>query len=337
MAQLQEYYSLKKHNTFGIEASARYFFEFETSEEITNFLRANDIADTNYLIMGGGSNLLFTEDFDGLVLHPNVKGIEEIEEDDETVLLRVGSNEDWDEFVGWTVDQNYYGIENLSLIPGVVGAAPVQNIGAYGVEVCEVVEKVEAISIETKNPVEVSNLHCEFGYRNSVFKNEYKNLFIITHVQFRLKKKGEFKLAYGAIQKELEAYDEVNLKNIREVVIKIRESKLPDPEVLGNAGSFFKNPVVEKELADKLKAKHENMPVYPVSDFETKIAAGWLIEQCGWKGKQIGDAGVHKNQALVLVNHGNAKGCEILQLANDIRKSVLFQFGIKLEMEVNAI
>lgn len=337
MAQLQEYYSLKKHNTFGIEASARYFFEFETSEEITNFLRANDIADTNYLIMGGGSNLLFTEDFDGLVLHPNVKGIEVIEEDDETVLLRVGSNEDWDEFVGWTVDQNYYGIENLSLIPGVVGAAPVQNIGAYGVEVCEVVEKVEAISIETKNPVEFSNMHCEFGYRNSVFKNEYKNLFIITHVQFRLKKKGEFKLAYGAIQKELEAYDEVNLKNIREVVIKIRESKLPDPEVLGNAGSFFKNPVVEKELADKLKAKHENMPVYPVSDFETKIAAGWLIEQCGWKGKQIGDAGVHKNQALVLVNHGNAKGCEILQLANDIRKSVLFQFGIKLEMEVNAI
>jgi UDP-N-acetylmuramate dehydrogenase len=337
MAQLQEYYSLKKHNTFGIEASARYFFEFETSEEITNFLRANDIADTNYLIMGGGSNLLFTEDFDGLVLHPNVKGIEVIEEDDETVLLRVGSNEDWDEFVGWTVDQNYYGIENLSLIPGVVGAAPVQNIGAYGVEVCEVVEKVEAISIETKNPVEFSNMHCEFGYRNSVFKNEYKNLFIITHVQFRLKKKGEFKLAYGAIQKELEAYDEVNLKNIREVVIKIRESKLPDPEVLGNAGSFFKNPVVEKELADKLKAKHENMPVYPVSDFETKIAAGWLIEQCGWKGKQIGDAGVHKDQALVLVNHGNAKGCEILQLANDIRKSVLFQFGIKLEMEVNAI
>lgn len=337
MAQLQEYYSLKKHNTFGIEASARYFFEFETSEEISNFLRANDIADTNYLIMGGGSNLLFTEDFDGLVLHPNVKGIEVIEEDDETVLLRVGSNEDWDEFVGWTVDQNYYGIENLSLIPGVVGAAPVQNIGAYGVEVCEVVEKVEAISIETKNPVEFSNMHCEFGYRNSVFKNEYKNLFIITHVQFRLKKKGEFKLAYGAIQKELEAYDEVNLKNIREVVIKIRESKLPDPEVLGNAGSFFKNPVVEKELADKLKAKHENMPVYPVSDFETKIAAGWLIEQCGWKGKQIGDAGVHKDQALVLVNHGNAKGCEILQLANDIRKSVLFQFGIKLEMEVNAV
>jgi UDP-N-acetylmuramate dehydrogenase len=337
MAHLQEYYSLKKHNTFGIEASARYFFEFETSDEITNFLRANDIIDTNYLILGGGSNLLFTEDFDGLVLHPNIKGIEVIGEDEETVLLRVGANEDWDEFVGWTVDQNYYGIENLSLIPGVVGAAPVQNIGAYGVEVCEVVEKVEAISIETKNPVEFSNMHCEFGYRNSVFKNEYKNLFVITHVQFRLKKKGEFKLAYGAIQKELEAYDEVNLKNVREVVIKIRESKLPDPEVLGNAGSFFKNPVVEKEVADKLKAKHENMPVYPVSEFETKIAAGWLIEQCGWKGKQLGDAGVHKDQALVLVNHGNAKGREILQLANDIRKSVLFQFGIKLEMEVNAI
>ena len=337
MAELLENYSLKKHNTFGIEAKARYFFRFSSTEEISTFMQNNEIANTSYLILGGGSNMLFTEDFDGLILHPDIKGIELLDEDEDSVLLRVGCNEEWDEFVGWAVDNNLYGIENLSLIPGVVGAAPVQNIGAYGVEAKEVIENVEAISIESKQPVVFSNMHCEFDYRNSVFKKEYKNLFIITHVQFRLKKKAELKVHYGAISKELEAYDEVNLKNIREVIIKIRESKLPDPEELGNAGSFFKNPVVDKEKADALKEKYENMPVYKVNDSETKIAAGWLIEQCDWKGKRFGDAGVHKDQALVLVNHGNAKGYEILKLANDIRKSVLFKFGIKLEMEVNAI
>ncbi|MCY1633738.1 UDP-N-acetylmuramate dehydrogenase [Marinifilum sp. D737] len=337
MAQLLENYSLKKHNTFGIEAKAKYFFEFETEEEIQDFLKKNDIVDTQYIILGGGSNLLFTEDFDGLVLHPNITGIELLDEDEDSVLLRVGCNEEWDEFVGWAVNNDLYGIENLSLIPGKIGASPVQNIGAYGVEAKEVIENVEAISIESKDAVIFSNARCEFGYRNSVFKNEYKNLFIITHVQFRLKKKADFKIHYGAIQKELEAYKEVNLKNIREVIIKIRESKLPDPEELGNAGSFFKNPVVDKEKADKLKAQYENMPSYEVSDSETKLAAGWLIEQCDWKGKRFGDAGVHKDQALVLVNYGNANGNDILKLANDIRKSVMFKFGVKLEMEVNAI
>ncbi|MGQ1909692.1 UDP-N-acetylmuramate dehydrogenase [Marinifilum sp. RC60d5] len=337
MAELYENYSLKKHNTFGIEASAKYFFEFESQNEICDFLDKNNIVDTNYLILGGGSNMLFTEDFDGLVLYPCIKGIEILEEDENTVLLRVGCKEDWDEFVAWCVERNYSGIENLSLIPGVVGASPVQNIGAYGVEVQEVIEKVEAVSIESRSPVTFNKLHCEFDYRNSVFKNEYKNLFIITHVQFRLQKQAQFKVHYGAISEELENYNEVNLKIIREVIIKIRESKLPNHEVLGNAGSFFKNPIVEKEQADKLKAKFEAMPTYEISDFETKIAAGWLIEQCGWKGKQIGNVGVHNDQALVLVNYGNAKGYEVLKLANDIRKSVLFKFGIKLEMEVNAI
>ncbi|MCT4603941.1 MAG: UDP-N-acetylmuramate dehydrogenase [Marinifilum sp.] len=337
MAQLLKNYCLKKHNTFGIEAKARYFFEFEQQQEILEFLQKNNIIDIQYLILGGGSNLLFTEDFDGLILHPNIKGIDVIEEDDDTVLLRVGANEDWDEFVNWCVDHNYGGIENLSLIPGAVGASPVQNIGAYGVEVKEVIETVEAVSIETKNAVAFSNAHCEFDYRNSVFKNEYKNLFIITHVQFRLQKQPEFKVHYGAVSKELEAYGEINLKNIREVIIKIRESKLPNPEELGNAGSFFKNPIVDKEKANKLKAQYENLPTYEVNDFETKLAAGWLIEQCDWKGKRFGDAGVHKDQALVLVNYGNAKGNDILKLANDIRKSVMFKFGVKLEMEVNAI
>lgn len=337
MAVLRKNYSLKKLNTFGIEANARYFFEFETAEEIIDFLSKNDVINIQYLLLGGGSNLLFTEDFNGLVIHPKVKGIQIIEEDEDSVIVQVGANEDWDEFVAWTVEKNFSGIENLSLIPGVVGAAPIQNIGAYGVEVQEVIETVEAISVETNKKVVFNNMHCEFSYRNSVFKQEYKNQFIITHVNFKLSKQHKYNVEYGAVAKELEAYDEINLKNIREVVIKIRESKLPNHEVLGNAGSFFKNPIVDKEQADKLKVKFENMPTYEISDFETKIAAGWLIEQCGWKGKQVGDAGVHKDQALVIVNHGNAKGHEILQLANDIRKSVLYKFGVKLEMEVNAI
>ena len=337
MAQLLENYSLKQHNTFGIEAKAKYFYSFENKQDICDFLAGNNIIDTKYLILGGGSNLLFTEDFDGLVLHPSIHGIEILEDNKEDILLRVGANEDWDEFVNWCVAHEYAGVENLSLIPGVVGASPVQNIGAYGVEVEEVVEMVEAVSIESKQPVVFTNAHCGFAYRDSVFKNEYKNLFIITHVQFRLQKKPLFKVHYGAVSRELEAYEQINLKNIREVIIKIRESKLPNPKDLGNAGSFFKNPIVQSEKAEQLKNQHENLPVYPVNEFESKLAAGWLIEQCGWKGKRFGDAGVHKDQALVLVNYGNATGNEVLKLANDIRKSVLFRFGVKLEMEVNAI
>lgn len=337
MASLRKNIALKNYNSFGIEANARYFFEFDTTEEIQDFLSKNDIINIQYLLLGGGSNLLFTEDFTGLIIHPKVKGIKILEEDDDSVLVQVGANEDWDAFVAWSVENNFPGIENLSLIPGVVGATPIQNIGAYGVEVKEVIDSVEAIAIESNKKVTLSNAHCEFDYRNSVFKNEYKNQFIITHVNFRFSKQAQFKVHYGAIAKELEAYDEINLKNIREVIIKIRESKLPNHKELGNAGSFFKNPVVAKQEADTLKAKYEDMPVYELNETQSKLAAGWLIEQCGWKGKQIGDAGVHKNQALVIVNHGNAKGSEILQLANEIRKSVLYKFGVKLEMEVNAV
>ena len=337
MAVLRKNFPLKNYNTFGIEANAKYFFEFNTPEEIHDFLSKNDVINIQYLIMGGGSNLLFIEDFNGLIIHPKVQGIKIIEEDEDSVLVRVGANEDWDEFVAWSVENNLTGIENLSLIPGVVGSTPIQNIGAYGVEVREVIDSVETISIENNNKVTFTNAHCEFSYRYSVFKNEYKNQFIITHVNFRFNKQAKFKVHYGSIQKELESYDEVNLKNIREVIIKIRESKLPDHKVLGNAGSFFKNPVVTKKTATALKAKYEDLPVYEVNEMQSKLAAGWMIEQCGWKGKQIGDAGVHKDQALVIVNLGHAKGHEILQLANDIRKSVLYKFGVQLEMEVNAI
>ena len=337
MAILHKNYSLKPYNTFGIKAKADYFFQFDTVNEIQSFLNENSVESVNYLILGGGSNILFTSDYEGLILHPNIKGIETVEENDNSVLVKVGANENWDEFVAWAVSNGYGGIENLSNIPGVVGAVPVQNIGAYGVEASQVVEKLDAISIESKKQVEFKNFHCEFDYRNSVFKNEYKNLFIITHVYFRLSKKPVFNLEYGAIKIELENYDKINLKNIREVIIKIRESKLPDPEEIGNAGSFFKNPIVETQFAEELLAKFPDCPNYEMDNTKTKLAAGWLIEQCGWKGKHVGQAGVHKDQALVLVNLGNAKGYEVLQLANDIKKSVLFKYGVKLEMEVNAI
>ena len=337
MANLHENYSLKPYNTFGIEAKANYFFEFDTIDEIQSFLNINPLDNIIFHILGGGSNILFTGDYEGIIIHPNIKGIEIVEENDDSVLVKVGANEDWDQFVDWAVTNAYGGIENLSNIPGVVGAVPVQNIGAYGVEASQVVEKLDAISIESNKQVEFKNFHCEFDYRDSVFKKEYKNLFIITYVYFRLNKKPEFNLEYGAINKELENYDEVNLKNIREVIIKIRESKLPDPEVIGNAGSFFKNPIVETRFAEKLIAKYPDCPNYEVDNSNTKLAAGWLIEQCGWKGKHVGQAGVHKDQALVLVNLGDAKGSEVLQLANDIKKSVLLKYGVLLELEVNAI
>ena len=337
MAVLHENYSLKPYNTFGIEAKAKYFFQFDTLDEIQSFLDDNTLDNVNYLILGGGSNILFTDDYDGLILHPNIKGIEIVDENEDTVLVKAGANEDWDEFVAWAVTQGYGGIENLSNIPGVVGATPVQNIGAYGVEACQTIEKLDAVSIESKKQVEFQNIHCEFDYRNSVFKNEYKNLFIITHVYFRLNKKPKFNIEYGAIKTELKKYSEVSLKNIREIIIKIRESKLPNPEIIGNAGSFFKNPIVKTQFAEKFLEKFPDCPNYEVDNTNTKLAAGWLIEQCDWKGKHVGQAGVHKDQALVLVNLGNVKGYEVLRLANDIKKSVILKFGVKLEMEVNAI
>ncbi len=337
MSKLLENYALKKHNSFGIEAKAKQFFEFEEASEIREFLAQNKLMNMPYFVLGGGSNLLLTKDFDGLVLYPKIKGIQVIEENKTSVLLKVGANENWDQFVSWCVERNYGGIENLSLIPGLVGASPVQNIGAYGVEVKNAIEKVEAISLQNGNEHIFNHNDCEFSYRNSVFKGKYKNLFVITHVQFRLNKQAKFELSYGSVKEELRTCQEINLKNIREAIIKIRNSKLPNPEEIGNAGSFFKNPIVSSQKAKQLYTKFPNMPIYKLDETRVKLAAGWLIEQCGWKGKRFGDAGVHKNQALVLVNYGMATGVEILQLSNEICKSVELAFGVKLEKEVNVI
>lgn len=336
MTILKENFSLKDYNTFNLDVKCRYYFEYSKKEEIQDFLNKNNITGTQFLVLGSGSNLLFTEDYNGLIIRSQIKGIEIIQEDDNYAYVKVGSGEIWDDFVSWSVENNLSGIENLSAIPGEVGATPIQNIGAYGVEVADTIDKVYALSIEENREVVFSNQHCEFDYRDSIFKNEYKNMFIINHVAFRLNKNHSFKINYGKIEEALKEKT-LNLSNIRETIISIRDSKLPDPKLLGNAGSFFKNPIVSKEKLEKLKEKNPEIPAYEIDDTKTKIAAGWLIEKTGWKGKNIGNVGVHQDQALVIINNGGAKGLDILMLANKISKSVFMKFGIKLEMEVKAI
>ncbi|MGQ8335074.1 UDP-N-acetylmuramate dehydrogenase [Sunxiuqinia sp. A32] len=338
MIRFKEHYSLQQYNTFGIDAKARYFFEFTELEDLMVFQDSNSsFKDLPVLLLGGGSNLLFVNDFNGVVIHSNVPGIKQVNEDRNHVWLEVGAGEDWDAFVDYCVRNDFYGLENLSLIPGNVGAAPVQNIGAYGVEVQDYIDTVKGYDLQTQTEYDVSASECKFAYRNSIFKNELKNRFVVCSVVFRLDKFPEFKLNYGHLKSEVEKYGEVTAQNVRKAVIQIRESKLPDPEEFGNAGSFFKNPVVSNEEAEALKSKHELIPLYPSGDGLTKVAAGWLIEQSGWKGFREGDAGVHEKQALVLVNYGNATGQEIFQLSEKIKQSVFEKFGIELEREVNVI
>lgn len=338
MIRFAENYSLKKHNTFHLDCQARYFFEFTEAEDLPYFL-ANFPGWENLplLFLGGGSNLLFAGDFDGLVLHANVPGIKQIREDRNHVWLEVGAGENWDQFVGYCVANWFGGVENLSLIPGNVGSAPVQNIGAYGVEVCEYIEAVKGFDLKTFTECEMAAADCRFGYRDSIFKNELKGRFVVTSVVFRLDKFIEFRLGYGDLKTEVEKRGGENIHHVREAVIAIRESKLPDPNRIGSAGSFFKNPVVESALADKLKAGFPAMPVYPAGEGKSKLAAGWLIEQCGWKGFREGDAGVNEKQALVLVNYGGASGREIYDLSQKIKRSVAERFGVWLEEEVNFI
>lgn len=338
MIRFSENYSLKQHNTFGIEARAKFFFEFTEPDDLLIFLNSNEsLKEEKLIVIGEGSNILFLNDFDGLVIHPNIPGIQIVKEDRQNIWLEVGAGEVWDEFVQYAVDFGLGGIENLSLIPGSVGAAPVQNIGAYGQEVGDIVEKVKGFDLNKKITLEFSAEQCEFGYRNSIFKNTLKNNFIITSVVFRLEKFPEFILSYDQVEEKAKEKGEIKLSTIREAVIQIRQSKLPDVKELGNAGSFFKNPEVDSDFADKLKTQFENLLVYPAKNSKTKLAAGWLIEKAGWKGVREGEVGVHEKQALVLVNYGNSTGQQIFDFSSKIKQSVFEKFGVELEREVNCV
>ncbi len=335
---IKEHVSLKPYNTFGIEATASYFATINKIDDFIELRTTNVFHSSELLILGGGSNILFTQNPTGLVLKNNLKGIEVVEENEGYVFVRVAAGEVWHSFVLWCVEHGYGGVENLSLIPGLVGASPMQNIGAYGAEIKDVCISVDAIEIESGKSFSFSNEDCEFGYRESVFKHSLKGKILITSVVFKLTKKPTFNVKYGDIQVTLEEMQvrELSLKAISDAVIKIRSSKLPNPAELGNAGSFFKNPTVENSLVEKLLLTYPVMPNYPQTN-GGKIPAGWLIEQCGWKGKRVGNTGSHAKQALVLVNYGDATGSEIFTLALDIQRSVMDKFGIKIETEVNVV
>ena len=334
--KIQENISLKEYNTFGIDVNAKRFISITSVYELQQLLKS----EKDIFLISGGSNMLLTEDIDKLVVHIDIKGISIDRENHNDIYLTVNAGENWHEFVLWCVSQNYGGLENLSLIPGNVGTCPIQNIGAYGVEVKDTISKVEAIEINTGKLVSFSNSECNFGYRNSIFKNEAKGKYILTSVSFQLTKTNHnFNTSYGAIETELASkkIETPSLKDISDAVIAIRQSKLPDPKEIGNSGSFFKNPVISIQLFNKLKSKFPNIPSYPISKTEIKVPAGWLIEQSGFKGKRFGDYGVHEKQALVLVNYGKATGKEIYQLAQKIQKSIKENFEIDLEIEVNII
>ncbi|HBI00274.1 MAG TPA: UDP-N-acetylmuramate dehydrogenase [Flavobacterium sp.] len=336
--QIHTNFSLKNYNTFGIEAKAKEFVTVHSTDELIEILQ--QYPTSKKFILGGGSNMLLTQDIDALVIHLDLKGKKVIDENDEFVWVESQAGENWHEFVLWTIEQNFGGLENLSLIPGNVGTTPIQNIGAYGVEIKDTFVLCEAIHIETQELLVFTNEKCKFGYRESIFKNEIKDEFIITSVVFKLTKRNhKLNTSYGAIEAELEKQHIKNpsLKDVSNAVIAIRQSKLPNPKELGNSGSFFKNPVILKSDFEKIQQNFPDMPHYVVSETEVKVPAGWLIEQAGFKGKRFGDAGIHKNQALVLVNYGNATGQEILAVSKNIQKTIFDTYGISIEAEVNVI
>lgn len=337
--QIQENISLRQYNTMGIGAKARQFSTFGTLDELQELTALSDDESLAKLVLGGGSNILLTSDFDGLVLKNELLGIDLVREDADHYYVKAGAGENWHRFVQYCIGRNWAGVENLSLIPGNVGASPMQNIGAYGVEIKDVFEELEAFHREEKKVYTFSNNDCGFGYRESVFKRRYSNQFVILSVTYRLNKKPKFNTSYGAIAQELEKMGEkeLSIRSIAQAVINIRSSKLPDPAIIGNAGSFFKNPSVPAVQYEQLKQQFPGIIGYENADGSVKIAAGWLIEQCGWKGFRRGDAGCHEKQALVLVNYGNASGAEIYQLSTDILSSVQERFGVELEREVNII
>jgi len=335
--------SLKKYNTFGIDSNAALFSTFNSIDELSELIEFNkpgtDNRQQETLILGGGSNILLIKNFNGLVLKNELDGIELVKEDEDYVYVKAGAGVNWHRLVLHCIDNNWAGLENLSLIPGNVGASPMQNIGAYGVEIKDVFYQLEALHKEEGNTVIFNLDDCAFGYRESVFKRKYKNQFVITSVTYRLQKNPVFNISYGAIEQELEkmGVKQLSIRAVSDAVITIRSSKLPNPAEIGNAGSFFKNPEIDQALFDQLKTTHPGIVGYPLENGQVKLAAGWLIEQCGWKGYRKGDAGCHSKQALVLVNYGNATGEEIYELSTAIIESVKEKFTVTLEREVNII
>lgn len=336
--QIQNNFNLKTYNTFGVDVKAKKFISVHSVSDLQLLLKENKLEDK--FVLGGGSNMLLTKDIDALVIHVDLKGKKIIEENDDFVWVESQAGENWHEFVVWTLDQGFGGLENMSLIPGNVGTTPVQNIGAYGAEIKDAFISCEAVNIENQEIKNFLNIDCNFGYRDSIFKNEVKNQYIITSVIFRLTKRNhKISISYGDITAELakNSIDKPNIKDVSNAVIAIRKSKLPDPKELGNSGSFFKNPIILKKDFETIHQKFPEMKHFDISPTEVKVPAGWLIEQAGFKGKRFGDAGVHKNQALVLVNYGTATGHEILELSRNIQQTVFEKFGIHIEAEVNVI
>jgi UDP-N-acetylmuramate dehydrogenase len=335
---IEKHISLKPFNTFAIDVEAESLAIAESAVEIQGLLSKQEYFNKKKLVLGGGSNVLFLNHFDGLIIQPAINEKTIVSCNDDSVIVKAGAGENWDNFVQWTINHSFGGLENLSLIPGNVGACPIQNIGAYGVEASDFIHKVEAIRISDGTLACFSQKECRFGYRESIFKQEFKNLYIITHVYFKLNSSPVYKTHYGSVAEEIKKIGQpVNLHSIRTAIISIRQSKLPDPEILPNAGSFFKNPVISVSKADDLKKAYPGIVCYDSIPGKVKIAAGWLIDFLGWKGKEHKGAAVHQHQALVLINKKNASGIEILELANEIKRSVLQTFGIDLEFEVNIV
>jgi UDP-N-acetylmuramate dehydrogenase len=334
---IYENISLRKFNSFGLNVRADHMATFKLEENAIHFLKHHKGSDQKYLVLGRGSNLLFASDFHGTIIHPEMEGISLEGKKGIDVIVSAGAGVVWDKLVESTVKNGLGGLENLSLIPGLVGAAPVQNIGAFGAEVKNTIEKVRAIALEDGSLRELTNEECKFGYRESIFKGEFKGKYLITKVYFKLSTKPKLCLEYGSLKEEVNRLGSTSLGNVRKIVISTRQSKLPDPDQIGNAGSFFKNPVVRLSIIEELKTRYPKIPVFKDNSGGAKLAAGWLIEQCGWKGKRIGDAGVHDKQALVIVNHGNATGKELFELSEQIKRSVSEKFGIILEREVEII
>lgn len=330
--------SLLPHHTFGMDVKASLFVEYDSVAELQSVLSDKDVMTGGWLHIGGGSNLLFKGDYAGTVLHSAIRGYEVVAENEREIEVRAGAGEVWDDFVAYTVKNGWYGAENLSWIPGEVGASAVQNIGAYGVEAKDLIVSVETVEVETGKERIFAKEECRYAYRESIFKKELKGKYIVTYVTYRLSKRPIFNLEYGNVRGELEKRgDEVTLENVRKVIIAVREAKLPDPKVQGNAGSFFMNPMIPRKQFEKLQQQYPDMPHYEVDGDRVKIPAAWMIDRCGWKGRQVGRAGVHSRQALVLVNCGGATGDEVISLAGQIQESVFQKFGIILSPEVNYI